>query len=993
MSLNTKKFEEYFIVRHNTIFERAKFNGRVQGLDEPIDSFITALHTLAEHCEYGTLKEELIRDRIVVGIRDKHLSERMQVNKNLTLKLATDLARQSAQVKNQVRELTSTTVVGAEALAVHAKGRYDKKSARSTSQYGQKVRGESKRCPWCGNYAHNRSLCPAKNVNCRRCQLKGHFEKVCRKAKTVNEVTTQSRSYASSDVFLGEVKVGNQSGRSPQWTFPITVCDKEVKFRVDTGADVSVMSRQVFDREFPGTRLESSSRVIRGADHKPIHTYGCFRAEMKFKEKSCVEEVYIFEKASNLLSGKASHELGIVSVVGSVEKKFPSLFTGLGKLETPYEIKLREDVRPYAISAPRRIPLPLLPRVKEELSRLQAIGVISSVEEPTDWCAPIVVVPKPSGDVRLCVDLTKLNVAVQRERHMLPPVDYVLGQLANAKVFSKVDAKAGFHQIPLSEKSRKLTTFITPFGRFCFNRLPFGISSAPEHFSKRIAQILDGTPGAVSLMDDVIVFGRNQAEHDANLTRALTRLENAGITLNRDKCVFSQSSIKCLGQIVSADGITADPGKVGAVRDMPVPTNVSELRRFLGMVNQMGKFTLDLAELTKPMRDLLSKTNMWQWGKLQETAFEKIKSILSDASCLALYDPSRETKVTSDASLYGLGSVITQRDGREWRPVAYASRSLSPTEQRYAQIDKEALAIVWACEKFREYLIGIKFLVETDHKPLISLLSSKDMEQLPPRIQRFRMRLMRYSYDIVHVPGKELYTADALSRAPAYPPTQSDGTLEQETDAFVRMITESIPATDKRLENIRDHQQEDDVCREVIQYVEEGWPDRNCLKGLAKQYWPHRMELTVVDNLLCGTRIVIPRSLRSDILEKLHEGHQGIVKCRELAKRAVWWPGVSRDLADLVERCRECNQSANSRVEPLIPSAMPDRPWQKVATDLFELKKSKYLLVVDYYSRYIEVSRLESTSSRAVINHMKSIFARHGIAETVISDNGPQYAS
>ncbi len=437
--------------------------------------------------------------------------------------------------------------------------------------------------------------------------------------------------------------------------------------------------------------------------------------------------------------------------------------------------------------------------------------------------------------------------------------------------------------------------------------------------------------------------------------------------------------------------------KVSAVVNMESPQNVSELRRFLGMVNQLGKFVPNLATVTEPLRVLLSTRSSWYWDQPQVHAFNEIKQMLSSSPVLSLYDPCLKTKVTADSSSYGLGAVLTQQqpDGR-WAPVAFASRSLIPTERRYAQIEKEALTLTWACTRFQDYLIGITFTLETDHKPLISLLgTAKSLDQLPPRIQRMKMRLMRFAYTIIHVPGKELYTADTLSRAPVdVSKVDVIEDLTEEIEVFVNVVMQGFPATDNRIEEIRQHQFEDETCQELSKYAREGWPEKENLKGMVRHYWPYRAQITFVNNLLLyESRIVIPSALRQDVLEKLHEGHQGILKCRRRAIQSVWWPGISKNVKELIENCQVCCETTKNHPEPLIPTPMPARPWQRIAADLIEFKKVQYLVVVDYYSRYIELSKLENTSSASIINHLKSIMARHGVPEALVSDNGPQFSS
>ena len=271
-----------------------------------------------------------------------------------------------------------------------------------------------------------------------------------------------------------------------------------------------------------------------------------------------------------------------------------------------YQIKLKEGAIPYALFTPRNVPIPLREKVKEELTRMEAMGVISPIQEPTPWCAGMVVVPKRSGAVRICVDLKPLNESVLREPHPIPKVDETLAQVSGAKIFSKLDANSGFWQIPLAKESRALTTFITPFGRYCFNKLPFGISSAPELFQRRINVILEGLGGVLCHMDDVLVYGTNQMEHDARLRAVMKRLETAGVTLNSDKCEFGRDRVKFLGHLIDREGIRADPEKTSAILQMEAPTNVTELRRFLGMVNQLGKFSTRISELPQPLRELLS---------------------------------------------------------------------------------------------------------------------------------------------------------------------------------------------------------------------------------------------------------------------------------------------------------------------------------------------------------------------------------------------------
>ena len=461
---------------------------------------------------------------------------------------------------------------------------------------------------------------------------------------------------------------------------------------------------------------------------------------------------------SNLLGLPAITALGLAIRTDAVDaashdirKQFSSVFQGLGNLGEEFEIHIKPDAAPHSFFSPRHVPLSLRPKVKDELECMEKLGVIAKVDQPTPWCAGMVVVPKKEGAIRICVDLKPLNEDVLREVHPLPKVDETLAQLSGATVFSKLDANSGFWQIPLAEKLQLLTTFIAPFGRYCFHKMPFGIFSAPEHFQKRMTQMLPGLDGILCLMDDVLVFGKDRTEHDERLTQVLRKVAATGVTLNPQKCEFGKEQLKFLGHIIDREGIRADPDKVTAITEMKPPTNVLELRRFMGMANQLGKFSSSLADLTQPLRQLLSKKSSWIWGPDQAQVFAKVKEELSKPRVLHLYNPQAPTKVSADASLYGLGAVLMQQSDSAWKPVAYASRSMTETERRCAQIEKEALASTWACEKVSTYILGMKFLIETDHKPLVPLLGTKHLDSLPPRVLRFRLRLARFDYSIVHV--------------------------------------------------------------------------------------------------------------------------------------------------------------------------------------------------------------------------------------------------
>ena len=997
------KFDRHFVKDRNVIYERARFNQRKQEEGEPVDSFITALYGLSEHCGYGELHDEMIRDRIVVGIRNPTLAEKLQLDSTLTLSKAVAAVRQAEAIKKQQplirggnHSMKPDTPVGVvQQKRADVQRRWTKAVAKQPNKAS---------CGRCGKTpSHLWQQCPARDAVCHKCAKRGHFQSMCRSTAKVAEVRQDDQSICTNDVYLGQLTTGRKKRSDKPWSVTIHVNGKPIQFDIDTGAEVTVVSPQTH-QAIGSPTLHPPQRTLRGPSNHKLPVKGEFKGTLRRGELEVEQQLYVVDNLRRQLLGcPAIEALNLVARIESINdemtdkvaKTFPGLFDGLGKLEGDYTIQLREGAKPFTLTVPRRVAIPLMKQVEDELKRMEQLGVIAKVSEPTDWCAGMVVVPKGNGQVRICVDLTCLNERVCRERHPLPAVDQTLAQLAGAKIFSKLDANSGFWQIPLSPDSALLTTFITPFGRYCFHRLPFGITSAPEHFQKRMSGLLTNLEGIICMMDDILVHGRTSEEHDERLNKVLHRLQSAGLTLNRQKCQFSKTQVKFLGQVIDQTGIRPDPDKVAAIRNVPTPVNVGDVRRFLGMVNHLSKFSPNLANKTKPLRELLIKRNQWVWEDPQRRAFQEIKETLVSDTVLALFDPNHDTVVSADASSFGLGATLLQKqpDG-ELKPIAYISRSMTPTEQRYAQIEKEALAFTWACERFSDYLIGLSFHIRTDHKPLVPLFSSKKLDELPIRVQRFRLRMMRFDYTISHVPGESLKVADALSRAPSGNTEDEDTSLQQQTAAYVRAAVQSLPATERQLERIRQHQQEDEVCQQVVTYCQAGWPSRQTLTGSVKNYHSVADELSIADGLLMrGNRVVIPAALRLEMLDRIHTGHQGITKCRERARHSLWWPGLSKQLEELVKCCPECCRLQNQRAEPLIPSKLPDYPWQKVGTDLFEYKKENYLLIVDYYSRYIEVARLRQTTAAEVIRHTKSLFSRHGIPEIVISDNGPQYSA
>ena len=667
--------------------------------------------------------------------------------------------------------------------------------------------------------------------------------------------------------------------------------------------------------------------------------------------------------SDNLLSRKASVRLGLIQFVGEVDIR-DNIF-GFGKWDTEeVTLHLQEGATPYGIWAARTIrSIPLQEVAKRNLLALENQGVIEKVTHPTSWLSPIVPVVKPESspvEVRICCDYKFLNRHLKREVFQIPTFEELVSKLSGAVKFTKLDAKSGFYQIPLTESSRDLTTFLTPFGRYRYKRLPMGINVAPEIFQRKMEELLKDLPGVTCYMDDIVVSGDSEAEHDANLKRVLDRIQASGLKLNKEKCIFGQSQIKFLGHIISEEGVKIDSVKAKAIDDMPPPTCVKELRRALGMVNYLARFIPQAQTVIQPLNVLLSSKVAWNWGPEQEEAWSKLKCILTTAPVLSYFDPKLPTVVSADASEYGIGGTLLQKRDNKWKPVAFCSRTLTEVERRWAQIEKECLAAAWTCERLQQFLTGLSFTLHTDHKPLVPLINSKELPSAPVRCQKLLMRLQRFSPWAEYVPGKLMVVVDNLSRSPVGQEENLKVGAEDvtpEVEAYVGSIIQSLPATPNKLETIKLEQLKDPCLSKVISYTLQGWPEEGISQDAAglSPYWAARSQLSVTDStmLTYGSRVVIPTRMRQEILSRLHDdGHFSLQKSRQRMHESVWWPSVGQDLKEWVERCSFCQKNCRQQhAEPLKPSVLPERPWTKVGMDLCYVEGKNYLVVVDSFSR------------------------------------------
>lgn len=1009
------KFRELCSPQKNVIIERHRFNSRHQRQGESFQSFAAELKTLAKNCEFDKLTpDELVRDRIVCGVNSDALRRSLLKEKNLTLEKAVQMGQINEMTDAHSKTLKATAAYSESTDAVHAI--YNKKKQRATqnasSNNYRKARVNNtpnstppkqiNNCKNCGS-SHPNGQCKALGQQCHFCKKPNHFKQMCRSRRRQQARPTQhgQRSLHELDVDeTDDTEYVIESINCPQFGPEVIYTNLQVNghvvnIKVDSGAKCSVMPLTLLQKiqcdQYLNTQNRPTLQAYGGSSIKTsgVATLECISAgksyDIEFKVVTA-STVPILGCADSLRMDLISLNENVVHVVDTPPEleKYADLFdNNIGCLPVKYKMKLDPSVLPV-IRPPRKVPKPMEEKVKKELKRMTKLGVITPMEEPTEWVSHMVATKKKgTDDIRLCIDPKDLNTALKRPHHPMRTVEETTMNLANATVFTVLDAKTSFWQVPLDEQSSKLTTFHTPLGRYRYLRMPYGISSGSEVFQRTMETLFEGYPCEI-IVDDLLVAGKDLEEHDEKLEKVMKRVREVGLKLNKAKCRFRQSQVSYVGHLITDKGIKPDPEKVTAITEIPVPEGTADLQRFLGMANYVSKFIENFSEVSAPLRQLLHKDVQFSWQPEHQKAFDELKKKLISPPVLAFYDVNKPLTLTCDASQFGLGCACIQDD----RPIAFASCTMTETERNYAQIEKELLSITFACRKFHQYIYGKHITIETDHQPLVTILK-KPLCKAPARLQKMMLRLQRYDFELHYKRGAELYLADTLSRAPR---TRMENTKFE----YEVMEISSSRMSDSRKEELIKETAKDPVMQRLIDTVHRGWPKtHSACAPETSSYFPFRDEIVVDDGIVMkGEKAVIPESLRAEYAKILHRGHLGIEATKRRARDVVYWPGMKSDLERHVMECSICNALKNHlQQEPLLLHNIPDLPWSIVATDLFEWNNMHYIVIVDSYSGWYEINSLQDMRSETIITKLKRSFTVHGSPQLLISDNGGQFSS
>ncbi|XP_031335047.1 uncharacterized protein K02A2.6-like [Photinus pyralis] len=815
--------------------------------------------------------DDMIRDRIVMGVSSKEVREKLLRESDLTLTKAITFCRAVEVSRTQVKVLENEQELSLNAVQRRTKFNY--KSAETHS------------CQYCG-FVHQKGKCVAFGKQCKKCLKMNHFASVCMQVKKQSNVSDNKKVH--------NVREEQQPDDDDQ--FFVSAITKQVRWLKSNGSP------------------------------------SC--------EKNWMETV---------------------NVQGQ-----------------QVQFKLDTGAEPI-----RRIPQALYSRVKEKLVQLEKDGIITKQDKPTEWLNPLVIVEKSNGDLRLCLDPKYLNEAISREHFLIPTVEEIASKLSKKSYFTVLDMKDGYFQVRITDESSEYCSFGTPFGRYRFLRLPFGIKSAPEVFQKKNYEVFGDIDGVGIYFDDLIITGTTEQEHDEKLRLVLERAKKFNIKFNRNKIQFKSRQVKFMGQLFTEKGIERCESYVRAIHEMSKPQQRNDVLRFLGMAKYLGKFIPNLSKISAPLRQLTRTDVEWIWTDEHDKALTQIKHLLANAPVLAFFDSSLGVVIETDASKDGLDACLLQNG----HPVAFCSRSLTNSEIKYAQIEKEMLAIDFACQKFHYLIYGVQNIsINTDHKPLVSIFK-KDLYVVTPRLQRLRLRLLKYDLDVSYKPGKYLYIADTLSRAYLVTPGYDDPDLEY----AIHTLVNYLPVSDEIKSLLTQGTQRDSDLSMVMGYINCGWPEKDKIPINLRQYFKIKDDLIICDKLLFfGNKLIIPSDCRSLMIQKMHERHIGMDKMKLRARQICYWPLMNQEIENFVKKCQTCEKFARKNVkEPLKPYCIPTRPWERISTDIFSYGNCVYLVVYDAYSNWLELVTLKNKSSSQVILKLKSIFAKFGCPDIMVCDNNP----
>ncbi|UYV85151.1 K02A2.6-like [Cordylochernes scorpioides] len=938
--------KRHFSPKRSIVVERFIFFKRMQLKEESISDYFVEIKRLASSCNFGNFLEDSLRDKMVCGLYNAKIQNRILSEGDISLAKVIEIA------------------LSMEAAEKNTKLFHLEQGEDCVDKLRMERKVES-------NF---------QNGKCKHCGDQEEEEEYVQKIISVT---------------IPEYKI-NFTSSDPPYLMELKVEGNFIKFEMDTGSGLTLISEKDFKNSLQHLKLEKASIIVRTYDGTVVPILGKINVKVECQDITYKLRALVVKGEKRALMGRewinrlklgcfAVKHMPVENTIEEILKENQALFVETTEPIKGFTFSVNMcDVNPIFHKA-RPVPFAIRPAVTEALDKMVAKGYLCEVAS-SKWATPVVVVPKKNKEIRICCDFkVTLNKYLDTAAYPLPTQQDLFSTLAKGKYFSKLDLRNAYLQLEVDPGTRPLLTINTHKGLFRFKRMPFGLANAPSYFQSVMDRVLSGIGGVICYIDDVLIATASIEEHLALLKTIFARLAKYNIKLKKEKCLFLQKEIEYLGHLVTEEGIRPLDHKVQAIQKAKTPTNISELRSFLGLVNFYGKFIPNLPELLKPLHELLHKKRPWVWTKECGEAIDKCKNSITSERVLVPYDATLPLCLATDASQIGVGAVLSHIIEGQERPIMFASRTLSGAEQNYSQIEKEALAIIYGVTKFHQFIYGRKFILITDHKPLVTILGSRS--GIPTlstsRLQRWALILSAYTYDIKFRRTQDHGNADLLSRFPV-----GCEEIPRLNNVYALSYVEELPIT---AEEIATETEKDEVLSLAKFYTQQGWPEK--VADHLRPYFQRKLELTVDGEcLVWGMRVVIPPSLRIKMLNCLHETHSGMNKMKAVARSHFWWPNLDTQIEFLVNKCRSCQQSQDGPNKgKWQPWRWSTRPWQRIHIDFANKENINLLIVVDSHSKWIEAIPMRETTTRKTIEQLRRLFSSYGLPEELVSDNGPQF--
>lgn len=829
-----------------------------------------------------------------------------------------------------------------------------------------------------------------------------------------------------------------------RWHLPISLGGTEISALIDTGSSISLISAEFLNKWAPkGATQKITPIQVTLANGCQETIAQSVKWPLAAGRRTIEVTLYVLEGLSSpvILGIEAIRKLELVIFANADQYAFadqPSVtyafqpteregscaLAGIQTLDAKQNRVLEEiirrasaqDLSEGSVSITHNIevgdaepikqrPHPVSPKVlteiHSEVDRLLREGIVVPSRSP--WSSPVVMVRKPDGSFRFCIDFRKVNAVTRKDAYPLPLMTSLLDGLQKAKYLSKIDLKEAYLQIPLHPDCQEITAFSVPGkGHYHFTRMAYGLTNAPASFQRLIDSIIDPSmaPYCFAYLDDILIATPDFALHLHYLELVLTRLREAGLRINRDKCEFGCRELRYLGFIVDGEGMRTDPDKTSCIQEYPTPRTVKSLRRFLGICSWYRRFVPDLATLSEPLNALLKKKRKWGWGDAQEKAFQALKEKLTSAPLLARPQFDYPFVLQTDASSTGVGAVLGQVIDSKEQVIAYASRTLTSAERKYSVTERECLAVVWAVQKFRPYIEGYSFTVVTDHSSLRWL---QNLKNPTGRLARWALELQAWDFKLEYRPGAAHHVPDALSRL------NEDENDYDERLPDVESLQQAVGITnhvcDVETPMSQTHEPTDPWYRNkkqnAIRHPDTN-PDWRVEQG---ELYVHRFNpaLEGLDEPGGSWKLVVPKTQRQYIISENHDrpecGHLGTSKTYDRIARAYFWPGMFRDIYHYVKRCGSCQRHKYDQQRPagLMNPRRTAGPWEVISTDLLgpyprSSLGHKYILIFqDQFTKWLEVIPLRAATGKVIADQVRKIIYRWGVPKILLSDRGTPF--